>query len=280
MSNIRFFAADSITMHILPTLNFVYSFNLGDAVSHFDIYPERTKAEAERYVAEVIYESFVVTGDQDYLMARLLALKSLPRGFYWAAAQTVEKYLKALLLLRGQGVASYRGHNLLNLFEAATAVEPSLGTADISMHKSITAPENYSKYIQQFSINELLVDLENHGAPDNRYNAIGIEYNTGHLFALDAFAHHVRALIGVPPIAESYRKLSEDLVASFNIANPWFCASQGLPLTLPTKELPLRADGTVTMLEFISKNQKNPECAIAVEWLSEKMQLPKSLKKK
>lgn len=69
-------------MQFLPTLSFVYSFNLGDAVPHFHLYPERTKAAAERYVAEVIYESFVVPGDQDYLMARLLALKGLPRGFY------------------------------------------------------------------------------------------------------------------------------------------------------------------------------------------------------
>jgi len=267
-------------MQFLPKLNFVYSFNLAEALPHFHIYPERTKAAAERYVAEVIYESFVVTGDQDYLMARLLALKGLPRGFYWAAAQTVEKYLKALLLMRGQGVVSYRGHPLLNLLKAATSVEPSLRTVDISMHQSIRAPENYSSLLQQFTVNELLIDLENHGASDNRYNAIGIEYNTGHMFALDTFAHHVRALIGVLPIGESHRKLSEDLVASFNIANPWFCFSQEPSLILPTKELPLKAHGTVTRLEFISKNQGSPECTIAMEWLSEKMQLPKSLRKK
>ena len=213
-------------------------------------------------------------------MARLLALKGLPRGFYWAAAQTVEKYLKAFLLMRGQSVLSYRGHPLLKLLKAATAIEPSLDTADISMHPSITAPENCSRLLQQFSINELLVDLENHGASDNRYNAIGIEYNTGHLLALDAFAHHVRALIGVPPIGESHRKLSEDLVATFNIANPWFCTLQELPLNLPSKDLRLKAHGSVTKLELISKNQENPECTIAMEWLSKKIQLPKSLRKK
>jgi hypothetical protein len=274
------FPMDSIKMQFLPAQKFIYSFDLADAQPRIHAYPETTKAAAERYVAEVIYESFVIPGDQDYLMARLLALKGLPRGFYWAAAQTVEKYLKALLLMRGCGVASYRGHPLLSLLNAAISVEPSLGKVDISRHQSIAVSEKNSALLQQFSVNELLVDLESHGASDNRYNAVGIEYNTGHLFALDSFAHHVRALIGAPPIGESHKELSGDLVACLSIANPWFCGHQEHSIALPSEEMPLKAHGTVTTLDFISNNQRYPECIIAFEWLSKKMQVPKKLRGK
>jgi hypothetical protein len=74
---------------------------------------------------------------------------------------------------------------------------------------------------------------------DNPRSFIGIEYNTGHLFALDAFAHQVRALIGVRPIGESHKELSEDLVPSFNIANPFVlrgastCILQASKLKMP-----------------------------------------------
>jgi hypothetical protein len=267
-------------MKHLPKQHFVYSFQLGDAVPNFYVYPETTRVAAECFVAKVIYESFVVSGDQDYLMARLLALKGLPRGFYWAAAQMVEKYLKALLLMRGNSVASYRDHPLLKLFKAAALIEPTLTIIDISRHQSITAPDYCTTLLKQFTVSELLQDLETHGAPDNRYNALGVDYNTGHLFALDSFAYRIRGLIGVPPINESHANLSEDLVKSFSIANPWFCFPHDASLSLPAKELPLKAHGTVTTLEFMLKQREWLECDIALKWLSKNMQLPKSMKKK
>lgn len=43
-------------------------------------------------------------------MSRLLAQKGLTRGFYWAATQATEKYLKAFLLMNGQSVKGFIGH--------------------------------------------------------------------------------------------------------------------------------------------------------------------------
>jgi hypothetical protein len=82
-------------------MGFIYSFDIGKEIPHFKMMSTQLQSSAECNAVEVIYESFVVPGDQDFLMARLLAQKGLHRGFYWAAAQAAEKYLKAFLLMNG-----------------------------------------------------------------------------------------------------------------------------------------------------------------------------------
>ncbi|MEM9197676.1 MAG: HEPN domain-containing protein, partial [Pseudomonadota bacterium] len=56
----------------------------------------------------LIYALFVDRGDEDYLAARLLFWNGIARGSMWSAAQSVEKYVKAVLLLRGH--SSKFGH--------------------------------------------------------------------------------------------------------------------------------------------------------------------------
>lgn len=63
-------------------MGFIYSFDMSSEISHFKRMPEVIQLSAECNAVDVIYESFVVSGDQDYLMSRLLAQKGLPRGFY------------------------------------------------------------------------------------------------------------------------------------------------------------------------------------------------------
>ena len=82
-------------------MNFFYNFDIGKEIPHFKRMSTDIQSRAESDVVEVIYESFVLPGDQDYFMARLLAQKGLHRGFHWAAAQATEKYLKAFLLMNG-----------------------------------------------------------------------------------------------------------------------------------------------------------------------------------
>jgi len=78
-------------------------------IAHFKLMPGHIQSSAEGNAVDVIYESFVVPGDQDYLMSRLLAQKGLPREFYWAAAQAIEKYLKAFLLINGESNGTNHG---------------------------------------------------------------------------------------------------------------------------------------------------------------------------
>ena len=88
-------------------LNFTYSFDCRNDIQHFEIFPDEVQGSIERNIVNVICESFVEPGDEDYITARLLAQKGMHRAFYWAASQALEKYLKAYLLMRGISVKEF-----------------------------------------------------------------------------------------------------------------------------------------------------------------------------
>ncbi len=154
--------------------------------------PEDTQSSAEANAVKVIYVSFVVPGDEDYLMSRLLAQKGLERGFYWAASQAIEKYLKAFLLMNGKNVKDFKKHPIKQLFEAAGKIDTSLLSLNISPHPGIQVEDDFSHRIKKFNIPQFIEELEKHGDANNRYNALGVEYNTGHLFAMDSLSFQLR----------------------------------------------------------------------------------------
>lgn len=243
-------------------------------ITHFKLMPKETQSSAEANAVSVIYESFVVPGDQDYLMSRLLAQKGLRRGFYWSAAQTIEKYLKAFLLMNGVGVRDDK-HSIKKLFETAVKIDASLLDLDISPHPSIRIEDGFSRSLKKFTPLRFIKELEKHGNADNRYNAFGVEYNTGHLCALDSLSFQLRQKIGVIPIEESLNNLSPDLIEIFEKNNPWFCANKNLPLiSIPSKDFPLESSTSVTKLEFLIKHKgKSPAYGLALRWLNAKMRI-------
>ncbi len=244
-------------------------------IAHFKLMPEHIQSSAECNAVDVIYESFVVPADQDYLMSRLLAQKGLPRGFYWAAAQAIEKYLKAFLLMNGEGVKGFKAHPIKKLFEAASKIDSSLADLNVLPHQSIQVQDSVSHHLKKFAIPDYIDDLERHGSADNRYNAFGVEYNTGHLCAMDSLSFQLRRKIGAIPIDESFRKLSPDLILIFEKNNPWFRAEENQPISqVPSDEFPIQYSSSVTKLEFLIKNKSNPAYKLALQWLSAKMKLP------
>ncbi len=256
-------------------MGFIYSFDMSREIAHFKLMPEHIQSSAERNVVDVIYESFVVPGDQDYLMSRLLAQKGLPRGFFWAAAQAIEKYLKAFLLMHGEGVKGYKAHPIKALFEAACRIDASIVDLNILPHQSIQVDPGVFHHLKVFTITAFIGDLEKHGAADNRYNAFGVEFNTGHLCAIDSLAFHLRRKIGALPIGDSLKKLSPDLILIFEKNNPWFQTKENQILNrISDEEFPIRYSLSVTKFEFLSQNANNPAYEIALQWLREKMKLP------
>jgi hypothetical protein len=256
-------------------MGFIYSFDMSREIAHFKRMPEHIQSSAECNAVDVIYESFVVPGDQDYLMSRLLAQKGLPRGFYWAAAQAIEKYLKALLLMNGEEVKGFKAHPIKALFEAASRIDTSLADLNILPHQSIQVEASVSHHLKKFAIPDFIDDLERHGSADNRYNAFGVEYNTGHLCAMDSLSFQLRGKIGAIPIYESFKKLSSDLILIFENNNPWFQTEENkLPNRMPSEEFPIQYSSSVTKLEFLMQNESNPAYRLALQWLRAKMKLP------
>lgn len=257
-------------------MGFIYSFDMSKEIAHFNHMPEHIQSSAECNTVDVIYESFVVPGDQDYLMSRLLAQKGLPRGFYWAAAQAIEKYLKAFLLMHGESVKEFQAHPIKKLFKAASEMDSSLVDLDILPHQSIQIEASISHHLKKFVVTDFIDDLEKHGCADNRYNAFGIDYNTGYLCAMDSLSFQLRRKIGAIPINESFKELSPDLILIFEKNNPWFQPEESqLPHQIPSKEFPIQYSFCGTKLEFLIANENNHAYKLALQWLGQKMKLPK-----
>jgi hypothetical protein len=255
-------------------MGFLYCFDMSQEIAHFKSMPEYIQQSSECSVVDVIYESFVVPGDQDYVTSRLLAYNGLPRGFYWAAAQAIEKYLKAFLLMNGEGVRKFNGHSVKNLWIASTKVDILLGDLCVLPHPKIQATLSTPAHLRTFSISDLIAELEKHGTADNRYNAFGVEFNTGHLWAMDSLAFKLRQKIGALSIEQSLTPLGHDMLQAFKKCNPWFHGNDAVPAS-PSEDNPITHSSSVTKLEILRNNQSNPAYKIAHQWLSEKMKLPK-----
>lgn len=258
---------------------FVYSFDISEQIPCFKNMPEHIKVNAECNVVEVIYEAFVVPGDQDYLVSRLLGQKGLPRGFFWAAAQATEKYLKAFLLMNGKSVIRYNRHPIKELFEGAKEIDNSIAGINISPHPSIEVDPRFHR-LRKFTIQVFIDELEKHGCADNRYNTFGVEYNTGHLLAMDSLSFQLRRKIGVIPITESFRTLSPDLLTVFKAHNPWFQACIGHSfIGVQRAEFPIEHSMSTTKIQRLTKFDGNAANSIALQWLRKNMKLPKEGKK-
>lgn len=257
-------------------LSYVYSLKCGDELEHFDRLPDEVQANIERYIVEVISDSFVEPADEDYVTARLLAQKGMHRAFFWAASQSLEKYLKAFLLMRGVSVNQdrFKGHPVVALHAEACSVDSELSTVDTKPHPAINIHPNASESIEELSVAEFIADIESKGSPDNRYNSFGVNFNSGYLFALDSFVFGLRQQIGVPPIQEVLRKMDQGLVETFNLYNPWFAPVQLDLAEIPNKEFNLRISDSVTTLDILTGSHAPHGSRFVLQWLNKKMKLP------
>lgn len=86
----------------------------------------------ERYAAKIVCESFIFTGDRDYLTARFAFFQRQSHLFLWSAAQALEKYLKANILLLGDGVIK-RIHEHTKLADQLRLVHPNRLEIDLTI---------------------------------------------------------------------------------------------------------------------------------------------------
>lgn len=259
--------------------SFVHSLNLKDDISHFDILPNNMQHTIEEKIVLVIYDSFVISGDEDYLTSRLMAQKGLERAFFWAASQSIEKYLKAFLLFNGKSIIKYQGHPIKKLLADAILIDRTINNIDISPHSDICIDEASLSYLKIFQLSDFIDDLNVYGDAGNRYNSRGITFSTGHLLALDSLIFQLREKIDVPSILHSLKGVSEDLIEIFNDNNPYFCKiEQSYHSQIPSNKFPIKRSISVTTLDIIFKNKSEPSYNMALQWLNQKMKLPKSMK--
>ncbi len=256
-------------------MSFHYIFDLKEELPYVGRLPKEDQANIESKIVQVIYESFLIPGDQDYLTARLLAQKGLHRAFFWAAGQTIEKYMKAFLLLNGRSVKKYKAHPIKELFDSAVRLNNNLLDINLKFHEDLNIDSKDRNLLKSFTLEEFIEDIRNYGDPDNRYNASGVEFDTGHLFALDNIAHSLRGLMVVPAIEESFKYVDESLKTIFKDNNPFFSKMNNInPSKIPSPQFPIKKSSSVTMLDILFKNT-NSNNIIALRWLNLKMKIPK-----
>lgn len=135
---------------------------------------------------------YVDPADEDYLAARAAYSNGLFHVFYWCAAQTCEKYLKALLLLQDQSAWKY-SHALMSLFCDIRQFDQQ-GVIPEHLDLPETSAMGRSKW--QGKTSALYVDyLAKYGSPDNRYAFHGTFVNGPVLHALDILCCAFRRLM-------------------------------------------------------------------------------------
>ena len=144
----------------------------------------------------VVTEMFVDTADQNYLIARWTYHRHLFLEFFWNAAQALEKYLKASLLLNGCS-AIYNGnkkpyrHNLTLLFDEVRTyandffLEPLTRPAGLDrlIDTSHWHDETPAGFLERFS---------SLGDANNRYAVFGYTQRWEDLHHLDQMVYRIR----------------------------------------------------------------------------------------
>lgn len=246
----------------------VYSFDAGTAYAGFAELPDGTQGAVEKHIAIVIIESFIEPADHDYLAARSLAIGGLHRSFFWSAAQAVEKYLKAFLLLNNVSVKKF-SHNLVGLLTEAGKAESGFGDIDLAPHTALTLPTEVLP-LTRFTRASFIAELEKYGSPNNRYNKYGSIYDTGHLFALDSLVYHLRKKMGVPSLKASFNSISKDFHRYLYDNNPYYAPNDFVHTEFSAEAFRLTHSMSVPRWEVL-KNHNNLEFYIAREWLKNHM---------
>lgn len=148
---------------------------------------------------DIILKLFVQPADEDYLVARWSYRMGLFHQYYWAAAQALEKHLKATLLASGRSSIGF-GHDLQRLYEAVA----TLDTQGI-IPQTIDMPDTTGmgkEMWDKLETRTFIAYLSSYGDPDNRYGIIGRRVIAPDIHVLDALCHALRSMIrhfGVVP---------------------------------------------------------------------------------
>ncbi|MDB5438055.1 MAG: hypothetical protein JWM33_482 [Caulobacteraceae bacterium] len=171
----------------------------------------------------VVRDMFIRTADENYVTARWCASNALTTDFLWLAFHSVEKYLKAALLLNGQSVlrASHGIEALFDLFQdLAGEFLPDL----------LTRPPLLSLEWRDLSPKAFVEHLARQGNPDNRYLVHGHDTDYEDIHRLDTLVFALRRAchsLDTPLIEE--RSGSMTTRAALH-DNPNLTLTQGMPL--------------------------------------------------
>ena len=153
-----------------------------------DLYP---------YRHSIVDEIFIKTADDNYVTARWCYANGFDVDFLWLSAHSLEKYLKAVLLLNGRsgkaGVLSGKkanyGHDIERLYADVRPLAPELLKQDLvcpdEIIEEVWRPETVEHFVRR---------LHQMGHADNRYQLTGYVIRQDDIFKIDQLVFMVRRL--------------------------------------------------------------------------------------
>jgi hypothetical protein len=161
--------------------------------------------------SEIVIESFIFTGDRDYLTARFAFFQKQSHLFLWSAAQALEKYIKTNILLLGSG-AIKRIHQHTELAKTLRETHAERLVIDTAM------PDGWAEQgvalWPNVDVDGFLRRIEMQGSPDVRYDQVQLEVHLQDLVLLDRLAFRLRHLLVAEPV-ERCRLVGEQLKKCF-----------------------------------------------------------------
>ena len=138
--------------------------------------------------AAIARELFVDTADDSYIAARWCFTEGLNVDWFWLAVHTLEKYMKAALLLNGHSAKGY-GHDIEALYAQVRSFASDL------LPDTLTRPDNLDIAYWRDETSDLFIRrfLDN-GNADNRYQIYGFVQRSEDLFKLDSMVFALRRL--------------------------------------------------------------------------------------
>ncbi len=177
--------------------------------------PHEQRDRFIRNANEIVIESFIFTGDRDYLTARFAFFQKQSHLFLWSAAQTLEKYLKANILLLDKGRIA-RNHKHTKLAKTLRVNCPERVKIDTTIPNGWS--EDRGVIWPDIDVDGFLQRIETLGSPDVRYDQVQLEVHLQDLVLLDRLAFCLRHQLIAQPV-ESCRLVGEQLKECFHHLN-------------------------------------------------------------
>ena len=145
-------------------------------------------ADLRASINAIIDELYFKTADETYIVARWCSIQGLSTNFIWNAIHSLEKYIKAALLINGESVKDL-GHDIENAYAILEDIAGDL-LPDI-----LPRPEEIElDYWRDVSPTDFISRLNNNGGASVRYNEEGFVHNHLDLYLLDELVFQIRRL--------------------------------------------------------------------------------------
>lgn len=157
----------------------------------------------------VAHNFFVVPADENYLLARWMLLNRFHPEFFWQAAQCLEKYFKAGLVLNGVPQCG-SNHGLPKLYNEHLK---TFGELAVSAFEKPERLDSAVWHLEE-SVQRFVRKISAMGNPDSRYGQVSHWVPQDILFKLDQLCERLRRLtIGLNWIIGDDFPVSEQLAA-------------------------------------------------------------------